>query len=77
MIGGILAWGTTHTGIIPLDIVKWRKQVDPKLYKSIGNAISVVYSRNGFSGLYLGWKPWIIGYSLHGMFKFGFYEMFK
>jgi len=77
MLGGILAWGTTHTGITPLDLVKWRKQVDPKLYTSIGNGISVVYASKGISGLFLGWIPCLIGYSLQGMGKFGFYEIFK
>lgn len=27
MVGGVLACGVTHTGIVPIDIVKCRKQV--------------------------------------------------
>lgn len=73
MAGGVLAWGTTHTGITPLDLVKCRKQVDPNLYTSIGNGMKVVYQARGIQGLYLGWIPWLIGYSLQGLGKFGFY----
>jgi len=33
MIGGIFACGLTHTAITPLDLIKCRKQTNPKLYK--------------------------------------------
>lgn len=36
-----------------------------------------IYKSRGFSGLYEGWGPTLIGYSLQGSFKYGFYEYFK
>ncbi|KAG8005834.1 Phosphate carrier protein [Nibea albiflora] len=39
--GGILSCGTTHTAVVPLDLVKCRMQVNPDKYKSIGNGFSV------------------------------------
>jgi solute carrier family 25 phosphate transporter 3 len=77
MIGGIMACGLTHAAICPLDIVKCRMQVDPTLYKSIGDAFSKIKSTEGTKGLALGIVPTLVGYSLQGAGKFGFYEMFK
>jgi hypothetical protein len=79
LVGGILACGTTHTIICPLDLVKCRKQVNPNLYKSIGDGFKTVFKANGFGakGLYRGWLPTLIGYSMQGMGKFGLYELFK
>lgn len=34
-------------------------------------------SEEGPKGLYRGWLPTAIGYSLQGLFKFGLYEFFK
>lgn len=31
MAGGVLACGLTHTGIVPLDLVKCRKQVEKNI----------------------------------------------
>lgn len=38
-----------------------------------------IYAADGLGGkgLALGWLPTFIGYSLQGMGKFGFYEIFK
>lgn len=77
IIGGALACGLTHTVITPLDLVKCKRQVNPELYKSLGNGIQTIKSQYGLRGLTLGWGPTLIGYSLQGMGKFGFYEMFK
>jgi solute carrier family 25 phosphate transporter 3 len=77
MVGGALACGLTHAAICPLDIIKCRKQVDPTLYKSIGDAVTKIRATEGLSGLTLGWAPTLIGYSLQGLAKFGFYEVFK
>ena len=79
VMGGLLACGTTHTLMCPLDLVKCRKQVDPKLYKSIGDGFKTVYKSNGFkaNGLFRGWLPTLFGYSMQGIGKFGFYEIFK
>lgn len=75
--GGILSCGTTHTFVVPLDLVKCRLQVDPAKYKSIFNGFSVTMKEDGFRGLAKGWAPTFIGYSMQGLCKFGFYEVFK
>jgi len=77
MIGGIFACGLTHLAVTPLDVVKCRKQVNPKIYKSLGDGLSTIRAQNGVSGLFVGWQPTLLGYSLQGFGKFGFYEIFK
>ncbi|XP_069684851.1 solute carrier family 25 member 3-like isoform X2 [Periplaneta americana] len=76
-LGGVLSCGTTHTGIVPLDLVKCRIQVDPGKYKNIVTGFRVTLNEEGPQGLFKGWAPTLIGYSLQGCFKFGFYELFK
>jgi len=77
MCAGVLACGLTHAGICPLDIVKCRKQASPKLYKSIGHGFQTIWAEEGFKGFTVGWLPTLVGYSMQGFGKFGFYEMFK
>lgn len=76
-IGGILSCGITHTAIVPLDLVKCRIQVDPAKYKGIVGGFKVTLAEDGARGLAKGWAPTAIGYSLQGLGKFGFYELFK
>ncbi|XP_054487276.2 solute carrier family 25 member 3 [Agelaius phoeniceus] len=76
-VGGVLSCGLTHTGVVPLDLVKCRMQVDPQKYKSIFNGFSVTIKEDGVRGLAKGWAPTFIGYSMQGLCKFGFYEVFK
>lgn len=52
-------------------------QVNPEKYKSIGNGFSVTVREDGVRGLAKGWAPTFIGYSMQGLCKFGFYEVFK
>lgn len=75
--GGAMACGLTHTAIVTLDLVKCQRQVDPTLYKSLGEGISTLWGNHGVRGVTTGWFPTLIGYSLQGMAKFGFYEAFK
>ena len=75
--GGALACGMTHAGIVTLDLVKCQRQVDPNIYKSLGDGINTLWKTRGLSGITTGWLPTLIGYSLQGTAKFGFYEMFK
>lgn len=75
--GGALACGLTHTAIVTLDVVKCQRQIDPNLYKSLGDGISTLWRNNGLRGVTIGWLPTFLGYSLQGTAKFGFYEMFK
>jgi len=75
--GGVLSCGITHTLVTPLDLVKCRLQVDKAKYKSLGNGFKLTIAEGGAAGLYLGWAPTAIGYSMQGLCKFGFYEVFK
>lgn len=76
-IGGIISCGTTHTMVVPLDLVKCRLQVDAAKYKSVFNGFRVTLAEDGVKGLSKGWSPTFIGYSLQGLCKFGLYEVFK
>jgi len=76
-IGGSLSCGLTHTIIVPLDLVKCRMQVDSAKYPSIGKGFKVTLADGGTKALARGWAPTLIGYSMQGACKFGFYEMFK
>merc|ERR1712241_866404 len=75
--GGALSCGITHTAVTPLDLVKCRLQVNKEKYKSLGNGFKVTFAEGGASGLFLGWAPTAIGYTMQGICKFGFYEVFK
>lgn len=76
-VGGIIACGPTHTAVTPLDLVKTRRQVDSKLYKSNVQAWSMIYRNEGVRGVFFGWSPTFVGYCLQGGGKYGFYEVFK
>lgn len=75
--GGILSCGITHTAVVPLDLVKCRLQVNPVKYKGIMNGFSLTVKEEGVRALAKGWAPTAIGYSMQGLGKFGFYEIFK
>merc|ERR1712038_64501 len=76
-VGGVLSCGITHTAVTPLDLVKCRLQVNKEKYKSLGNGFKITVAEQGAKGLLLGWAPTCIGYSMQGLCKFGFYEVFK
>lgn len=75
--GGALSCGLTHTSVVPLDLVKCRIQVDAGKYKNITTGFRVTVAEEGARGLTKGWFPTLIGYSIQGLGKFGFYEVFK
>jgi len=77
MLGGILSCGLTHTFVVPLDVVKCKVQVFPNKYGGLLKGIGVVVREEGARGLINGWLPTFIGYSMQGLCKFGFYELFK
>ena len=52
-------------------------QVDPQKYKGIFHGFGVTVREEGVRGLAKGWAPTFIGYSMQGLCKFGFYEVFK
>lgn len=76
-LGGIISCGTTHTMVVPLDLVKCRLQVDPAKYKSVFTGFSITLKEDGVKGLAKGWAPTFFGYSAQGLCKFGLYEVFK
>ncbi len=72
-----LSQGTTHTAVTPLDLVKCRRQVDAKLYKGNFQAWGMIARADGIRGIFTGWGPTFVGYSVQGAGKYGFYEYFK
>jgi len=84
-IGGILSCGLTHTLVTPIDLVKCNAQVDKvnfpgtiQGFKNIYNGLLVNKGfGSGFTGVVKGWGPTLVGYSIQGLCKFGFYEYFK
>lgn len=64
IIGGILACGTTHAAVTPLDLVKCRRQVDSKMYKGNFEAWGKIARAEGARGIFTGWSPTFFGYSV-------------
>jgi len=77
MFGGVLACGLTHAGITPLDVAKCNMQVNPAKYKGTLNSLKTIVAEEGSKGVWKGFGPTLLGYSLQGMFKYGLYEIFK
>ena len=77
MFGGVLACGLTHTFVVPLDIVKCNMQANSAKFNSMGSSYRALVAESGYNWVKLGWVPTLIGYSLQGLAKFGFYEIFK
>ncbi|KAJ1948321.1 Cu/Pi carrier, partial [Linderina pennispora] len=75
--GGVLACGLTHYSMTPVDMLKCRMQVNKSMYNGIFDGFKKVAAADGIKGLFLGGAPTLIGYSLQGMGKYGFYEYFK
>jgi len=84
-IGGMLSCGLTHLAVTPLDVVKCNAQTNkadfPSFTKGFANLFGGKLTHLGFgsgvSGVLKGWGPTLVGYSVQGMGKFGFYELFK
>lgn len=51
--------------------------MDPGKYKGIVGGFKTTIREEGVRALAKGWAPTAIGYSMQGLGKFGFYEMFK
>jgi len=77
MLGGAISCGVTHAGITPLDVAKCNMQVNPLKYTGLGSALRLLVKEEGATGIWKGFGPTFVGYSLQGMFKFGLYEVFK
>ena len=48
----------------PLDLVKCRRQVDPKLYTGNFQAWGKIGRAEGLRGIFTGWSPTFFGYSV-------------
>jgi solute carrier family 25 phosphate transporter 3 len=77
MLGGVLACGITHAGITPLDVAKCNMQVNPAKYNGLSSGLKTLVAEEGSRGIWKGFGPTFVGYSLQGMFKYGLYEVFK
>jgi len=80
MIGGLLACGLTHAGVVTLDVAKCRAQAHSKAGrwpKGLIPGITKIWTEEGASGMVRGWVPTLFGYGAQGLFKFGFNELFK
>jgi len=77
LAGGLCA-AISHTIPTPVDVVKTRKQVDPRLVDhSFLEAARYIAKDEGFSALWAGLGPTTFGYLLEGAIKFGVYEVLK
>jgi len=52
-------------------------QVSPKKYTGLASGLKLLVKEEGAAGIWKGFTPTLIGYSLQGMFKYGLYEVFK
>lgn len=52
-------------------------QTNPELYTGMLAGFRVISQSSGAAGFTVGWLPTFIGYSVQGLCKFGFYEVFK
>jgi len=77
MIGGVLSCGLTHTAVCPLDVAKCNMQTNPGKYKGLVPGLKTIIAEEGSHAIWKGWAPTLIGYSMQGFCKFGFYEIFK
>ena len=68
-----LLWTTHNLRFLSI----FRPQVNKEKYKSLGNGFKLTFQEGGAKNLFLGWAPTAIGYSMQGVCKFGFYEVFK
>ena len=80
MVGGTLACGLTHAGVVTLDVHKCRAQAHSKAGrwpKGLVTGIQKIAAEEGMSGAIKGITPTLLGYGAQGLFKFGFNELFK
>lgn len=77
LLGGVLACGLTHAGITPLDVAKCNMQVNPAKYTGLSSGLKTLVAEEGSRGIWKGFGPTLVGYSLQGAFKYGLYEVFK
>jgi solute carrier family 25 phosphate transporter 3 len=52
-------------------------QVNPSKFKGLVPGLRTLIAEEGSTGIWKGFGPTLVGYSLQGMFKYGLYEFFK
>lgn len=52
-------------------------QVNPAKYKGLTSGLATLVREEGQTGIWKGFGPTLVGYSLQGLFKYGLYEVFK
>jgi solute carrier family 25 phosphate transporter 3 len=52
-------------------------QVNPQKYTGLSSGLKLLIKEEGANGIWKGFGPTLVGYSLQGMFKYGLYEIFK
>lgn len=77
LAGGICC-SITHGALCPVDVVKTRIQLEPKVYnKGMIGGFKQVIAAEGVGALATGLGPTVVGYFVQGWFKFGGVEFFK
>merc|ERR1719395_394604 len=77
-VAGGICCSITHGGVVPIDVVKTKIQLEPGVYnKGMVDAAKSIVKNEGIMGLSTGLAPTAIGYFVQGWFKFGGYEFFK
>jgi solute carrier family 25 phosphate transporter 3 len=76
-ISGGLGCASTHTLVIPLDVVKTRLQTNPGRYDSVlDGAMKIAYDE-GLDGLFLGMQATVVGYLWYGISVYPSYAFLK
>ncbi len=52
-------------------------KVNPAKFAGLGSGLKTLLREEGSNGIWKGFGPTFVGYSLQGMFKYGLYEVFK
>ncbi|CAL9732527.1 mitochondrial phosphate carrier protein [Monosporozyma unispora] len=77
-LAGAIGCGSTHSSLVPIDVVKTRIQLEPTVYnKGMVASFKKIIGEEGAGALLTGFGPTLLGYSIQGAFKFGGYEVFK
>ncbi|KAI8387560.1 Mitochondrial carrier protein [Nakaseomyces glabratus] len=77
-LAGAIGCGSTHSSMVPIDVVKTRIQLEPTVYnKGMVGSFRKIIAEEGAGALLTGFGPTLLGYSIQGAFKFGGYEVFK
>lgn len=77
-LAGAIGCGSTHSSLVPIDVVKTRIQLEPTVYnKGMVSSFKKIIGEEGAAVLLTGFGPTLLGYSIQGAFKFGGYEIFK